>query len=78
MVPVIPGGTDVVVRSHAIEEALARYRPGRSLEQFFYTSEELFEYERRTWLARQWFLIGRYVPIQSSVWFRLSAFGLSG
>ena len=58
MVPVIPGGTDVVVRSHAIEEALARYRPGRSLEQFFYTSEELFEYERRTWLARQWFLIG--------------------
>jgi Rieske 2Fe-2S family protein len=58
MVPVIPGGVDVVVRSHAIEEALARYRPGRSLEQFFYTSEELFEYERRTWLACQWFLIG--------------------
>jgi Rieske 2Fe-2S family protein len=36
---------------------LARYRPGWSLEQFFYTSDELFEYERRTWLARQWYLI---------------------
>ena len=45
------------VRSH-LEDALDRYRPGWSLEQFFYTNEELFEYERRTWLARQWYLMG--------------------
>lgn len=44
-------------RSPAIDEALSRYRPGWSLEQFFYTSNELFEYERSTWLARQWFLM---------------------
>jgi phenylpropionate dioxygenase-like ring-hydroxylating dioxygenase large terminal subunit len=43
--------------SRAIEDALRRYRPGWTLEQFFYTNEELFEYERRTWLARQWYLI---------------------
>jgi len=42
-----------------LEEALDRYRPGWSLEQFFYTNEELFEYERQTWLARQWYLIGQ-------------------
>lgn len=47
-----------MIRSRAIEEALARYRPGWSLEQYFYTDVELFEYERRTWLARQWYLIG--------------------
>ncbi len=58
MVPGITGGVDVVVRSHAIEEALAKYRAGWSLDQFFYTNAELFDYERRTWLARQWFLIG--------------------
>src|SRR5271156_2101808 len=48
----------MVIRSHVIDEALDRYQPGWSLEQFFYTSEELFEYERQTWLARQWYLIG--------------------
>jgi phenylpropionate dioxygenase-like ring-hydroxylating dioxygenase large terminal subunit len=48
----------VVIRSRVIDEALDRYRPGWSLEQFFYTNEELFEYERQTWLARQWYLIG--------------------
>ena len=46
------------IRSRAIEDALDRYRPGWTLEQFFYTNEDLFEYERRTWLARQWYLIG--------------------
>jgi Rieske 2Fe-2S family protein len=50
-------GVDVLPRSQAIDEALTRYRPGWSLEQFFYTNEELFEYERRSWLARQWYLI---------------------
>jgi phenylpropionate dioxygenase-like ring-hydroxylating dioxygenase large terminal subunit len=48
----------VLVRPR-LEEALDRYRPGWSLEQFFYTSEELFEYERQSWLARQWYLIGQ-------------------
>jgi len=48
----------VVIRSRVIDEALDRYQPGWSLEQFFYTNEELFEYERQTWLARQWYLIG--------------------
>jgi Rieske 2Fe-2S family protein len=48
----------VLPRSQAIDEALARYRPGWSLEQLFYTSDELFERERRTWLARQWYLMG--------------------
>ncbi|MDP9066130.1 MAG: aromatic ring-hydroxylating dioxygenase subunit alpha [Pseudomonadota bacterium] len=45
-------------RSRAIDEALHRYRPGWSLEQFFYVDPELFEYECRTWLARQWYLVG--------------------
>ena len=48
----------MVIRSRVIDEALDRYQPGWSLEQFFYTNEELFEYERQTWLARQWYLIG--------------------
>src|ERR1700756_2114042 len=50
-------GADMLTPSRAIEDALRRYRPGWTLEQFFYTNEELFEYERRTWLARQWYLV---------------------
>lgn len=48
----------MLIPSLAIENALDRYRPGWSLERFFYTNEELFEYERQTWLARQWHLVG--------------------
>lgn len=58
MDPVVSKGAAVLVRPHLVQEALDRYRAGWCLEQFFYTSEELFEYERQTWLARQWYLIG--------------------
>lgn len=37
---------------------IARQRPGWSLEQPFYTSAEIFEIERRGWLAQQWYVLG--------------------
>jgi phenylpropionate dioxygenase-like ring-hydroxylating dioxygenase large terminal subunit len=42
----------------ALREAIARQRPGWSLEQPFYTSAEIYEFERRGWLAEQWYVLG--------------------
>ena len=53
-------------RSRAIEEALDRYRPGWSLEQFFYVDQELFDYECRTWLAKQWYLVGHASEVRET------------
>jgi Rieske 2Fe-2S family protein len=39
-------------------EAIARQRPGWTLEQLFYTSPELYDFERRTWLAHRWYTLG--------------------
>jgi phenylpropionate dioxygenase-like ring-hydroxylating dioxygenase large terminal subunit len=41
-----------------LQALIARQRPGWSLEQPFYTSPEIFETERRGWLAQQWFVLG--------------------
>jgi phenylpropionate dioxygenase-like ring-hydroxylating dioxygenase large terminal subunit len=41
-----------------LREITARQRPGWSLEQPFYTNRELFEFERDTWLADQWYVLG--------------------
>jgi Rieske 2Fe-2S family protein len=38
-------------------ERIARQRTGWSLERAFYTSPEIFEFERRTWLAEQWYVL---------------------
>lgn len=45
------------MRSEQLSELIARQRPGWSLEQAFYTSPEIFDVERRGWLADQWFVI---------------------
>jgi Rieske 2Fe-2S family protein len=37
---------------------IARQQTGWSLEQAFYTSPDIFETERREWLAAQWFVLG--------------------
>jgi len=53
--------------SHAdLKSLLARQRPGWSLEQPFYTSAEVFELERRGWLAQQWYLLGHASELPSS------------
>ena len=44
-------------RSPEITAVLERYRSGWSLERAFYTNPDLFEYERATWLAHQWFVL---------------------
>ena len=41
-----------------LREVIARQRPGWSLEQPFYTSAEIYEFERRGWLAEQWYVLG--------------------
>jgi Rieske 2Fe-2S family protein len=41
-----------------LHEAIARQRTGYSLEQMFYVSPELYAFERRNWLARQWYVLG--------------------
>jgi Rieske 2Fe-2S family protein len=41
----------------SLRALIARQRPGYALEQPFYTSEQIFTVEQRTWLARQWFLV---------------------
>jgi phenylpropionate dioxygenase-like ring-hydroxylating dioxygenase large terminal subunit len=48
---------EVIMRSKELSELIARQRPGWSLEQPFYTSQEIFDAERRGWLADQWFVI---------------------
>lgn len=41
-----------------LEQLIARQRRGWSLEQPFYTSTEIYDLERRTWLAEQWYVLG--------------------
>lgn len=40
-----------------LQQLIARQRRGWSLDQAFYTSQEIYELERRTWLARQWYVL---------------------
>jgi len=46
------------MHAEALAELIDRQRPGWSLEQPFYTSPEIFEIERRGWLAAQWYVLG--------------------
>jgi len=41
-----------------LTKLIERQRPGWSLEQPFYTSEAIYEIERRHWLAEQWYVLG--------------------
>jgi phenylpropionate dioxygenase-like ring-hydroxylating dioxygenase large terminal subunit len=41
-----------------LREVIARQRPGWSLEQPFYTSAAIYEFEQRGWLAEQWYVLG--------------------
>jgi Rieske 2Fe-2S family protein len=41
-----------------IRDLIARQRPGWSLERPFYVSPEIYEFERRGWLGRQWYVLG--------------------
>lgn len=41
-----------------LKSLIARQRPGWSLEQPFYVSPALYDFERRGWLARQPFILG--------------------
>jgi Rieske 2Fe-2S family protein len=47
-----------------LQALIARQRAGWSLEQPFYTSPEIFEIERRGYLAQQWFVLGHGSEIQ--------------
>src|SRR5262245_33914470 len=40
-----------------LRELIARQQSGWSLEQPFYTSQELYELERRGWLSQQWYVL---------------------
>lgn len=40
-----------------IRTTIARQRPGWSLEQAFYTSPAIFEFERAGYLAQQWYVL---------------------
>jgi len=42
----------------SLPDRIARQRPGWSLERAFYTSPEIYHFERRTWLAEQWYVLG--------------------
>jgi phenylpropionate dioxygenase-like ring-hydroxylating dioxygenase large terminal subunit len=46
-----------------LRDIIARQRAGWSLEQPFYTNRDLFEFERRTWLAEQWYVLGHVSEI---------------
>jgi len=48
----------VEVKPSSLRELITRQQPGWSLEQPFYTSSEVYEFERRGWLAEQWYLLG--------------------
>jgi phenylpropionate dioxygenase-like ring-hydroxylating dioxygenase large terminal subunit len=41
-----------------LNDRIDRQRPGWSLERAFYTCPEIYEFERRTWLAEQWYILG--------------------
>lgn len=45
------------MQSADVSQLIARQRAGWSLEQPFYVSDELYEFERRGWLARQWYVL---------------------
>jgi phenylpropionate dioxygenase-like ring-hydroxylating dioxygenase large terminal subunit len=47
-----------------LQALIARQRAGWSLEQPFYTSPEIFDIERRGYLAQQWFVLGHGSEIQ--------------
>lgn len=51
------------MRSDQLSELIARQRPGWSLEQPFYMSPDIFDVERRGWLADQWFVIAHVSEI---------------
>ena len=46
------------MQATVLREVIARQRPGWSLEQPFYTSPEIYDFERRGWLAEQWYILG--------------------
>jgi phenylpropionate dioxygenase-like ring-hydroxylating dioxygenase large terminal subunit len=48
----------------ALAELIARQRPGWSLAQPFYTSPEIYEFERRGWLGEQWYVLGHVCEIR--------------
>jgi Rieske 2Fe-2S family protein len=47
-----------MMQADALSDLIARQRPNWSLEQAFYVSPEIYEIERRGWLARQWYILG--------------------
>jgi phenylpropionate dioxygenase-like ring-hydroxylating dioxygenase large terminal subunit len=47
-----------MMHDDALGNLIARQRPNWSLEQAFYTSPEIYEIERRGWLAKQWYILG--------------------
>jgi phenylpropionate dioxygenase-like ring-hydroxylating dioxygenase large terminal subunit len=50
--------TSMALGTLDLQALIARQRAGWSLEQPFYTSPEIFEIERRGYLAQQWFVLG--------------------
>lgn len=40
-----------------LRELIRRQRTGWSLEQAFYTSDEIYDFERRVWLAGKWYVL---------------------
>jgi len=49
-----------------IAELIGRQRAGWTLEQPFYTSEEIFEFERGEWLATQWHVLAHSSELAGS------------
>lgn len=47
-----------MMQSSDMARLIARQPSGWSLEQPFYVSDELYDFERRGWLARQWYVLG--------------------
>lgn len=47
-----------------LHQLIARQRRGWSLDQAFYTSAEIYDHERRTWLSRQWYVIAHSSEIK--------------
>ena len=46
------------MQATSVREYIARQRPGWSLEQAFYTSAEIYQFERSNFLANKWYLLG--------------------
>jgi Rieske 2Fe-2S family protein len=47
-----------------LRHLIDRQRPGWSLEQPFYVSPEIYELERRGWLAAQWYVLGHVSEVR--------------